>query len=304
MNLRCGILDFGFSARGGLADCIAPARGGYRISKYQRSASRRFALTLFEVVTATTLIILLLVTLLTFFWQSAQVRTEAAKLADRVQVARQVLDHMSTELRGCIGMEQVGFPVEQRLRGDRRSLTFMTTALPSADQYRNYSLTDELPPAQHDLREVSYSLWVDPENTTDEGEPVVGGILRSEKRTLNQQVIEEGDPLVVRNDIWSHELGYLEFRYYDGVEWDTTWDISQGNSLPQLIKITVGFDSITQAELDDADIEERSLDDPDPYDPSRYSTIIRIPAADRFFGSRFQKVGKTLSSQLGVEGGP
>ncbi|MBL8878241.1 MAG: hypothetical protein JNG88_03895 [Phycisphaerales bacterium] len=269
-----------------------------------RPTSIRAALTLFEVITATTLIILLLVTLLTFFWQSANVRSEAAKLADRVQVARQVLDHMATELRGCIGMEQVGFPVEQRLRGDRRSLTFMTTALPSSDQYKNYSLTDELPPAQHDLREVAYSLWIDAENTTEDGEPVVGGILRSEKRTLNQQVVEEGDPLVVRNDIWSHELGYLEFRYYDGVEWDTTWDITQGNSLPQLIKITVGFDSITQAELDDADLEERSLDDPDPYDPSRYSTIIRIPAADRFFGSRFQKVGKTMSSQLGVEGGP
>lgn len=263
----------------------------------------RRGLTLFEVIAATALIVMLLVTLLTFFWQSAQIRSEAAILADRVQVARQVLETMSAELRGCVGMEQIGFPVEQRLRGDRRSITFLTTALPAPEQYRRYSLSDELPPARHDLHEVTYSLWVDPENTTDDGEPIVGGILRSEKRTLNQQVVEEGDPLVVRNDLWSHELGYLEFRYFDGVEWDTTWDIDQGNSLPQLIKITVGFNSVTQAELDDADLEQRTLDDPDPYDPSRYSTIIRIPAADRFFGSRFQRVGKQLSSQLGVDGG-
>lgn len=263
----------------------------------------RSALTLFEVITATALIILLLTTLLTFFWQSAQVRSEAAKLADRVQVARQVLDRMGNELRGCVGMEQIGFPVEQRLRGDRRSITFLTTGLASPEQYRNYSLSDSLPPAQHDLREISYSLWIDPENTTDEGDPIVGGILRSEKRTLNQQIVEEGDPLVVRNDLWSNELGYLEFRYYDGIEWDTTWDITQGNSLPQLIKITVGFNSITKSELDNADLDEHSLDDPEPFDPARYSTIIRIPAADRFFGSRFQKVGKQLPSQLGVEGG-
>lgn len=263
----------------------------------------RRALTLFEVIAATALIVMLLVTLLTFFWQSAQVRSEAAILADRVQVARQVLETMAAELRGCVGMEQIGFPVEQRLRGDRRSITFLTTSLPAPEQYRRYSLSDELPPARHDLHEVTYSLWVDPENTTDDGEPIVGGILRSEKRTLNQQVVEEGDPLVVRNDLWSHELGYLEFRYFDGVEWDTTWDISQGNSLPQLIKITVGFNPITSSELDDADLEQRTLDDPEPYEPSRYSTIIRIPAADRFFGSRFQRVGKQMSSQLGVDGG-
>jgi len=266
------------------------------------------ALTLLEVVIAISLMVLLLGALLSFSWEAGQTRRRCGVIADRTQLARQVLERIATELRGCIGSEEIGFPMEQRLVGDRRSITFLTAVLPGDHQYGFFDDTEDPPPAQHDLTLVTYGLWIDPDQKTDEGEPIVGGLLRTEKKTLNQFLVDEQDILDVRTDLWSHEIGYLEFRYFDGVEWDVEWSITEGNSLPQLIQVTVGFGSITQDEVDNRDLDEFPLEDyplgDDKEHPDRYSMIVRIPAADKFFGSRIQRLGQQASEMFGVEGGP
>lgn len=293
----------------------------------------RGALTLLEVMISISLIVLLLGALLSFFWQVLDVRDAAVVAADRMQIARQVLDRLARELRGCAGFEQFGFPIEQPLVeeeildqaedierppiapdtvpllvGTRRSITFLTTALPDEQQYEFFRDDANPPPARHDLRQVSYWLWVDPEQTDENGEPLVGGIVRTEKQTLNQFLVDPEDPLDVRNDLWSPELGYLEFRYFDGVEWTTTWEVTEGNSLPQLVQITVGFEPCTSDELEDRDLEEYPIEQypfgDDREHPDRYTTIVRLPAADKFFSSRIQRVGLELTEQLGVEGLP
>lgn len=269
----------------------------------------RRGLTLLEVIIAIGLIAMIMTAMFLFYWQMLETRKAAAEQSNRTQLARQVLAGLEAELRGTIGTEQIGFPTtqgEQRLVGDRRTLTFLSTGLPAENQYEIRREVDKPPPAQHDLRLISYSLWVDPTNKTDAGDPIVGGIIRSEKKTLNQFVVEEDDPLDIRKDVWAPELGYLEFRYFDGVEWDTTWDITEGNALPQLIQITVGYKNITQDEYDDKDLDaypilEYPFGDGEVRS-DRYSVIVKLPAADKFFGSRAQRMGKKYSSQLGVEG--
>lgn len=324
----------------------------------------RRALTLLEVIVAVALIAMLMGTMVTFFWQVVEIRDTTAEAADRMQVARQVLAKIEAELRSCVGIEEIGFPIEEALVeeeylegeedivrpdeeivleegtedelsseltellggtdsddpnaaasgsvplliGNRRNITFLTARLPAEHQYEFIS-SDETPPAaQHDLTQVSYWLWVDPDETDDEGEPIIGGIMRTEKKTLNQFLVEYDDPLDVRNDLWSHELGYLEFRYFDGVEWDTTWDVTEGNSLPQLIQVTVGFEPCTSDELEDRDLEDYPLIDypygDDRVHADRYSIVVRIPAADKFFSSRVNKqLGEGLVEQLGFEEG-
>ncbi len=326
------------------------------------------ALTLLEVIIAIVLITMLMGSMFTFFWQVIQVRDTAAAQADRIQIARLVLDQIANELRACVGAEDLGFPIEQPLIeeqllegelvgggyaeeyvdtesnevldalaeaglegleglegltggstgsdsgtvplliGDRRNITFLTARLPSDHQYDFWEDTADQPPAQHDLTQVSYWLWVNPEEQDDDGEPIIGGIVRTEKRTLNQFTVELDEPLDVRNDIWSHELGYLEFRYFDGVEWAASWNVTEGNSLPQLVQITVGFESATSDELDNRDLEEYPIEEPEyqlgdgQYHPDRYSIIVRIPAADRFYSSRMQRMGEEMTEQFGVEG--
>jgi hypothetical protein len=269
--------------------------------------SRCAGMTLFEVVVAISLIVLLMSALLTFYWQAIQMREQVGRIADRTEIARQVLGRLAAELRGCVGKEDFGFPVEQRLAGDRRTITFLTTTLPDEQQYQYFGEFDKLPPGQHDLRELKYELWIDPQKKTEENEPLVGGIVRTEKKTLNQTLVDEDNPLQIRHDLWSHELGYIEFRYFDGVEWATKWDVTEGNPLPHLVQITVGFDSLTQAELDNKDldtypIEQYPLGDDLPH-PDRYSVMVRIPAADQLFSSRLQKVGRDINEQFGTEGG-
>lgn len=262
------------------------------------------ALTLLEVIISVALIALLMASLITFFVNSTELRRQAAERIDRTQMARAVLQRVADELRATVGFEQVGFPVEQRLTGDRRSLTFLTTQLPGEQSYRFYQESDELPPAQHDLTLVTYKLWCDPNQRDDEGQPKVGGIIRTEKKTLNQFLVDEEDPLEQRTDLWSAELGYLEFRYFDGIEWDTKWDVAQGNSLPQLVQVTVGFKNVTAEEIEDTDLKQYPLTEfptgDDQQHDDRYSIIVRLPAADRMFGSRVQRVGKQLTEQLGV----
>lgn len=270
------------------------------------SARLRRGMTLMEVIVAVALIAVLMGALMTFWWQAVRIRDDVARNSERMHLARQVLERIARELRGCVGKEELGFPVEQRLKGDRRSLTMLTSQLPGKHQYNFFRASEELPPAQHDLIQVAYSLWVDPENKTEEGEPIVGGIIRTEKKTLNQFIVNEEDPEQVRNDLWCTELGYLEFRYFDGIEWDTKWDITEGNSLPQLVQITVGFNNITSEELDDVDLKTYPIAE-FPYGdnrehPDRYSLIVRIPAADRFFSSRVSRLGKQIGESLGIEG--
>ena len=300
----------------------------------RREARFRRALTLLEVLISLGLIAALVGAMLTFMWQVVDVRDAATEAADRMQIARQVLSKIEAELRGCVGFEQFNFPIETPLVeedvfnegqdvaqaeteaipagtvpllvGDRRHITFLTARLPAESQYGFRSPDDYVPPAQHDLTQVSYWLWVDPEKTDENGEPIIGGIIRTEKKTLNQYIVELDDPLDVRNDLWSHELGYLEFRYFDGVDWDTKWDVTEGNSLPQLIQVTVGFKPCSTDELENRDLEEYPLEEfpygDDRDHPDRYSIIVRIPAADRFFGSRIQRLGKQMTELLGVEG--
>lgn len=267
------------------------------------------AFTLLEVLIALSLTVVLLGVLMSFYWETMKVRQSAVDIADRTQLARQVLSRIANELRGAVGIDEIRFPVEHRLLGDRRQISFLTTALPRSDQYQFTGEFDEQPPARADMTQLTYWLWIDPENTDEDGEPIVGGIIRTEKQTLNQYLVEEDDPLDVRNDLWSYELGYLEFRYFDGVEWTTVWDATQGNSLPHMIMVTVGFKPITQAELDDQDLNTQTANPFDPdaepgSHPDRYSIIVRLPAADQFFGARFERVGKQLAEQLGVEGLP
>ncbi len=267
---------------------------------------KRLGLTLLEVLISIALIVLMMSVAVTFFWQTAEIRAQARASADRTQLARQALGQIAAELRGCLGMDQVGFPVEQRLKGDRRNLTLLTTELPAETQYRFLAQDETPPPAQHDLTEVSYSLAVDTENLDDDGEPTVNGIIRTEKQTLNQYVIEEDDPLQVRSEVWSPELKYLEFRYFDGVEWDIKWDVTEGNSLPQLVMITVGYEPITMQEYENTDIAGSELmQDPLGRDAEpredRYTTIVKVPSADKLFRPRMQRVGQQVREQLGLE---
>ena len=259
-------------------------------------------LTLLEVVISLALITMLVGALLTFFWQTLEIRDQAMRAADRTNLAQQVLDRMAGELESCSALPDVGFPIEQFV-GDRRSVTFITCPLPPDESYDFYRDAAYAPSPQHDLREITYSLWVEQDEETEEGDPLVGGILRTERRALDPYMPEAEAPedeelIYVRRDLWAPELGYLEFRYYDGVQWAPRWQVSEGNKLPHQIQITIGFDSLTQEEYDDQDLDQYPIDQyplgPNEPDINHFSRIVRIPAADMMFSARLYRLGSDV----------
>lgn len=271
------------------------------------------AMTLLEVVIAIGLIAFLLGSLLTFFWQTLEIRKVAGASAARTRLVKQVLDRISGELQAAVAPD--GFQVAglQTFTGDRRSITFLSHPMPDDESYRIYR-AGELPAAPHgDLREVTYRLWIDPDNKTDDGDPIVGGIVRSEQPAITpavaiEQLSEDEAARYIRHDLWSYEIGYLEFRYFDGVSWSTTWHVTQGNPLPHLVQITIGFDSIKQADLDDQDLNEYPIDQfplgPDKPQPNRYTTIVRVAGADPKFSAHWSRMNDQVEEVYETPGQP
>lgn len=252
-------------------------------------------LTLFEVVLSIALISMLLGALLTFFWQTLAVRDEVTIATARTQLVRQVLARMAAELKQTVAAEQVSFEGLQQFTGDRRRISFLTTPLPPSQSYVFYSGSETVVPPRHDLVQVTYELWIDPNEETEEGEPLVGGLLRTERQAINparrpEEIPETEYVFYERRDLISPEVGYLEFRFFDGAEWVTQWSVSKGNALPHLLQITIGFDSLLRTDLEDQDLQQYPLDQyplgPDVADPNRFSTIVRLPAADETFAAR------------------
>lgn len=267
-----------------------------------------------EVVIAIALIALLMGALMTFFWQTTEIRDKIALSSRRTQIVDQMLKRITDDLRGAVGMDTFGYQGFTQFLGERRKLTFVTTALPRDEDYAIFGAQDRStrPMPQMDLHEVTYELWIDPEKETDDGDPLVGGILRTERRMMNvaeteADVPEGQDVKHTRRDLWAYEFGYLEFRYFDGVEWSTTFRVTKGNRLPVLVQVTIGFDSLTRKELEDEDLNDYpvAMDQyplgPETYNVNRFTTIVKMAAADPTFSTRLTKLSDEVEEVYGAQ---
>ncbi|MBK9118563.1 MAG: prepilin-type N-terminal cleavage/methylation domain-containing protein [Phycisphaerales bacterium] len=272
-------------------------------------------LTLLEVIIAIALIAMLVSALLTFYWQTLQLRDASEKLHDRTAIVRQVLGQISGELRAALPAERVNFPVT-RFIGERRKITFVTAWQrdESDEAFRTFRESEryDQPLPRQDLREVTYELWIEINEQTEEGDPVVGGLLRTERRLLDPTETEadvpEGEVLpYIQRNLWAHELGYLEFRYFDGVQWHTQWEVQEGNPLPHLIQVTVGFDALKRFEHENEDLNQYTLEDyplgPDVPNINRFSQIVRVAGADPMFSGRLQNLRNSLGEETFTFGG-
>jgi hypothetical protein len=123
------------------------------------------------------------------------------------------------------------------------------------------------------------------------------GLVRREIKTLNQAIIREDQSESVELDLVAPEMKYLRFRYFDGVEWLDRWTVGEqgglGNSLPQAVEITVGYDPIPPEIEEDEELDLENEDllpaPPEPYSQSTSTIVVRLPQADVFFGSRLMR---------------
>lgn len=283
--------------------------------------ARRRGLTLLEILLALSLTVAMLVGVYIFFVNIMRARDTADKLTKDVELTRVTLNRIANDIRQTATYIP-GFGVG--LFGDRHSITMFRVGMPE-DPYREVDWKlGNVPAVRADVRKVTYSLLTTEEHLDDDGEPICYGLWTTVQRTLNQVVVmtdtgdgqskgfdldrnkdesesdkEEGGveeaevPQGVDGELMAPEIKYLEFLYFDGVDWAPEWKGGerQENALPQAIMITVGRIPIPREE-DEFDIsvlqtmDKEAREEMEKEHPDRFAIIVRLPQADRFLQSR------------------
>jgi hypothetical protein len=104
--------------------------------------------------------------------------------------------------------------------------------------------------------------------------------------------LDEDEMEGAKQELYAPELKYIEFWYHDGSRWWDSWEITEGNALPQMVMITVGYASELPEDEEIEIIEDilKGEEDVEPLPADRYLVIVRIPQADSLFlGPRLQR---------------
>jgi len=273
-----------------------------------RAATRRRGLTLLEVLLAIGLMIVVMGVVQMFYAASLRTAEEGEALCRDVVLAQAALRRIAEDIRSCSGLLPGYGP---GVTGDAHSVVLHTVRLPDKALFEDRSIRDEPLPAECDITKIQYYVAEDEEETVEleDGteQLVVYGLVRWQQNTLHQPVLIERDDEQFEVELWSDEIKYLGFRYFDGVEWVLTWQAGPGNSLPQAVEVTVGFTPVTgeQLELEEEIIESQRLGEeaelPEYPFGDRYAMVVRVPQADVFLGSRLMRARSVGLANLGEQ---
>lgn len=196
---------------------------------FDNKARGRHAFTLIEVVLATGIAIGIMLVLLFFYNQAANLRAQLMQEAERLSTVRLLMDRMTMELRTS---RSHAF-YEAAFLGDTQFIQFVRTDLVSPGAWKQ---GERVSLAQTDLKLVRYSLNTDT-NTA--------GIYRDEEPLVEARTVRSASPIIdvapmKPPEPLSADIHYVHFRYWDGAKWLESWD---GTKLPIGVEISLGFDA-------------------------------------------------------------
>jgi len=249
--------------------------GACLIGRYQRRG-----LTLLEVVLS--LGILVILSSITYWFYAAAMRTREHDIeyADKIRLARVLLDRMAHEIRqATIETADGGVGID----GDMERIRISSLRVPGREIADTRFERTELPSAEYDLVTVEYRIARHPDVLhPEEGYEYPLGLARIEQRIPRPEIPgtptdesvlqtdEDGkislDPTVMESlfggggntgleedntmetevnwqELYSQEIRYLRLCYYDGMTWWDDWHVSGENPLPQLVLATIGFEA-------------------------------------------------------------
>lgn len=276
----------------------------------KRRTSRRVrAFTLLEMVISIGLIVMLMGMTFSFYNRTLESREKGTEVSRNVQLARVVLDRMTREVRQSVAsIPGYGTGVA----GDKYDLKVNTLVLPDRALSEPRKLREDRLPGQFDLREISYYIAWDYENVDTNGDPVALGLVRRESRTYLRDVVYETEEeqaaaaedaaLASKEELYAPEIKYCEFEYFDGAKWWDDWNLTSGNPLPQMVRLTIGFVPELPPDEEIEIVEDdflQSEEDIEPLQADRYSVVIRLEQADMFFGSRVTREASAFGESMG-----
>ncbi|MBS0204724.1 MAG: hypothetical protein JSS49_17605 [Planctomycetes bacterium] len=250
---------------------IRPASGR---SHQMAMRSPNSAFTLLEVVLALTLAVFLLGAIFTAMDQSWKLTASGREEMERSQLARALLRKISLDIRS-IAYVAPETTDDSSATGSTGSTTGVSSSSSSSSTTTSTDATstepsptsigirgnmqrvemhisrarrdlefsaqvdgNKLQSHTSDLRAVTYQLAI-----AGSGSPVTGLIRTEGDRLAVQQVEEKGGTAATMSgqQALSPEVNYLEFRYFDGRAWYTTWDSEESARLPRAVEVIIGF---------------------------------------------------------------
>lgn len=303
---------------------------------------RRRALSLLELVLSLGLLVILSSITYWFYASAMRTRERDVQFADKIRLARVLLDRMAHEIRqATIETADGGIGIV----GDREAIRISSLRVPGREIADTRFERTEEPSAEYDLVTVEYRIARHPDILhPEEGYQYPLGLARVEQRiprpeqpladaasedmlqvdeegmisldeaTLdsmfgNTKSLEEDTSLETEvnwQELYSQEIRYLRFCYFDGLSWWDDWHVSGENPLPQLILATIGFEAhppcgeeLGQDEYNIEFCECLNRDPPDclPLRPDQVSMTIRVTHADPLFRSRVSREGQAMAEE-------
>ena len=250
-------------------------------AKYFRRRVRN-AFTLIEVLLAVGIVAGLLVVVLYFYQQAAELRTELLVETERGSAARLLMDRLTAELRTA----RPHTFYETPMVGDGTYLQFITTDMPSQGSWSGEKLGRVTRP-ESDLKLVSYGAETSAEDTN------VVGLARTEEplvelRTAPRETTVIEPAATNCNSILITEaFRFIRFRYYDGYNWLEAWSETY---LPLGVEVTLGSEALPP------EVE------PEEYPYEVFRRVIALPGSDEDDALNFE-VPEEAIAPLTVEVG-
>jgi len=219
--------------------------------------SSRSGFTLLEIILAVAIATGLLLVVLHFYRQSAELREQVLRETERVAAIRLVMDRLTSELRTVPASSSGTLP----LYGDSTMIEFIRTDVPSRGAWAPAELGRVANP-ESDLRLVRYTAGdgLFTFGLSREEEALVG---RRALTNAASALVADGSTATIAPTILTEEFEFVRFRYWDGREWLEAWSEL---SPPLAVEISLGFEPLP---------EELT---PDEYPHEFFRRVVSLPA--------------------------
>ena len=190
--------------------------------------------TLIELLAALTIFLVVVSASYALFDGGRQLASRGEYHARRFQSARAALRAIESDLKSVFtgGPYDAGFIATHDGTDELPLDTVAAVAINNQPKLATpaTSTLTSAPPPEFDLSRVTYSI--DQDESTK-----ASGLVRRRVKLLFE-VVTVVDPEEGLEEISSDVVG-LKFRFYDGSDWQETWDSTQSRTMPQVIEVTV-----------------------------------------------------------------
>jgi hypothetical protein len=172
------------------------------------------------------------------------------------------------------------------LIGSATSINIDISRLPRLDQYHSLLTGGDLSSQTgSDVKSICYQISSEgPTNQADGFEPNIAKLGGLYRRQIDRAVASFRGEFIAPagpdeySQLVAPEIIEIQFRYFDGQEWATSWDSEETGSFPLAVEVVIVLDPNRTTNVDDQ--ANRVLSAQDILDMQTYRSVVHLPAAE------------------------